>query len=82
LSLSTTFAIQRFEQPKEISCYTSAMVRESKNKQKVVKDGVMNERSREISVMSWRCEKCGEFGIQQVEQSAVVVVFAEVTTTR
>jgi len=58
------------------------MVRESKNKQKVVKDGVMNERSRKISVMSWRCEKCGEFGIQQVEQSAVVVVFAEVTTTR
>ncbi|XP_074627430.1 uncharacterized protein LOC141885408 [Acropora palmata] len=43
-----------------------------------VKDGVMNERSRKISVMSWRC---GEFGIQQVKQSARVVVFAKVTTT-
>ena len=41
-----------------------------------------NERSRKINVMAWRCEKCGEFGTQQVEQSARVVVFAEVTTTR
>ena len=46
---------------------------------KFVKDGVMNESSRKISVMSWRCE---EFGIQQVEQSAGVFFFAEVTTTR
>jgi len=43
------------------------MVRGIKNKQKYF--------------MSWRCEKCGEFGIQQVEQYARVVVFAEVTTT-
>ena len=41
---------------------------------KFVKDGVMNESSRKISVMSWRC---GEFGIQQVKQSARVVVFAD-----
>ncbi|XP_074611874.1 uncharacterized protein LOC141866295 [Acropora palmata] len=41
----------------------------------------MNERSRKISEMSWRYRKCGEFGIQQVKQSARVVVFAEVTTT-
>ena len=44
----------------------------------------MSERSRKISVVyvmaMWK--KCGEFGIQQVEQSAGVVVFAEVTTTR
>ena len=26
---------------------------------KFVKDGVMNERSRKISVMSWRCESLG-----------------------
>ena len=31
---STAFSIQRFDQPTEISCYTSAMVRETKNKQK------------------------------------------------
>ena len=49
---------------------------------KFVKDGVMNERSRKISFMLWRCEKCGEFRLQQVEQSARVFVFAEVTTTR
>ena len=85
---STAFSTQRFDQPTEISCSTSAMVRETKNKQKyffclkVVKDGVMNERSRKISEMSWRCGKCGEFGIQQLKQSARVVVFAEVTTTR
>ena len=58
------------------------MLRQTKNKQNFVKDGVMNERSPKISVMSWRCGKCGEFGIQRVEQSARVAVFAEVTTTR
>ena len=38
--------------------------------------------TRKISFMLWRCEKCGEFRLQQVEQSAQVFVFAEVTTTR
>ncbi|XP_074617069.1 uncharacterized protein LOC141876389 isoform X2 [Acropora palmata] len=37
--------------------------------------------TRKISFMLWRCEKCGEFRLQQVEQSAQVFVFAEVTTT-
>ena len=40
---------------------------------KFVKDGVMNESSCKIGVMSWRC---GEFGIQQVEQSAGVFFFS------
>ena len=80
--------IQRFDQPTEISCYTSAMVRETKNKQKyffclkVCQRWCDGRETRKISEMSWRYGKCGEFGIQQVKQSARVVVFAEVTTTR
>ena len=59
---------QWFERPKTSKSTSLA--------QKFVKDGVMNERSRKISVMSWRCGKCGEFGIQRESNIPLELLFS------